>query len=311
MLLLLLLLQGLMLQILLLLLLLFLLQLEVARLREEKRLAGEIFSETICGYEEEIRHLKEAVAAAQQQLQVAKTAAAAAVAAAAAAGARGPGGTHCTRGGPHTQQRGGPEKAAAAAAGGGDGVSSLCVQDAAANPPFAVAASGSNSLVGDHPSPSSRSVASSRSLSDRQLPQEDTDDTADPGGGGPLGSRTLSRKETRTRFESPPEAPEAGPPPRTLPSFFSRRQIVETLDGVRGPSVSYCLFFCLLLGAAYFTAKSMMLLLLLLSLLLLLQQRPLEREQSRGGGGGGPSLPRISGPRSWKALLFSKVRKRP
>lgn len=44
-------------------------QSEVSRLREEKRLAGEIFSETIYDYEEEIKALKKQLAVARQQLQ--------------------------------------------------------------------------------------------------------------------------------------------------------------------------------------------------------------------------------------------------
>ncbi|KAL8427120.1 hypothetical protein Efla_001401 [Eimeria flavescens] len=229
------------------------LQHEVARLRDEKRLAGEIFSETICSYEEEVRHLKEAVAAAQQQLKAAGAAAAGAVAAAAAAGAaaaRGASGAH--------QPDGGEEKSAAAAA---ESVSTTA----------AAAGGGPSTAAAVVQSPSSRSLASSRSFSDRQTQHEDTDDAASVGGSRPGSSGTFRvKKETRsnTRLPSPPEASTsaAGGPPafRGGPSsLLSRKHTSESLDG-----------------------------------------KPQEREQRAGGS----SLPRISGPKSWKALLFSKDR---
>ncbi|KAL8455528.1 hypothetical protein Emag_000657 [Eimeria magna] len=222
------------------------LQHEVARLRDEKRLAGEIFSETICSYEEEVRHLKEAVAAAQQQL---KAAGAAAAAAAAARGSNSHDAARGVGGGPHTHPEGSEDKPAAAAAAAA-AAESASAASAAGHDPFLKAAAaaaaaagtgagrGGGSPGGLLQSPSCRSLASSRSLSDRQTQHDDTDDAAEVGGSR-LSTRRAwaSRKETRsvTRLPSPSETAHLAPggaPRGGGPGFFARKQTTDSLDGV-------------------------------------------------------------------------------
>ncbi|KAL8272636.1 hypothetical protein Esti_003424 [Eimeria stiedai] len=249
------------------------LQHEVARLRDEKRLAGEIFSETICSYEEEVRHLKEAVAAAQQQLKAAG--AAAATAAAQAAAARGSNSHDAARGvggGPHTHLEGSEDKPAAAEpAGAGPAVAHDSALKAAAATATATVTATAAGRSGSSPggllqSPSCRSLASSRSLSDRQTQHDDTDDALEVGGSRHGSSRAWAVKKgirSVTRLPSPSEITHltAGGAPRGgAPGFFSRKQTSESLDG-----------------------------------------KTHDRDHSRGAGS---TLPRFSGPKSWRALLF-------
>ncbi|OEH77275.1 TBC domain-containing protein [Cyclospora cayetanensis] len=175
------------------------LQLEVTRLREEKRLAGEIFAETICSYEDEVRQLKEALATTQQQLRAVVEAAPLAV--------------ERRRQRSHSQPREQHERVA-----GTEGIED------------ATAASSGNSVQGDNSSPRDRSLASSHSMSDRQTKHNQTADTADHET-APVCSRSFSRKWIRTRIGSPPEVSEASAVSRGGAGFFYRKQTSEALDG--------------------------------------------------------------------------------
>ncbi|KAL8438394.1 hypothetical protein ACSSS7_000243 [Eimeria intestinalis] len=200
------------------------------------------FAETICSYEEEVRHLKEAVAAAQQQL---KAAGAAAAAAAAARGSNSQDAAKGVGGGFYAHAEGSEDKSGAAAAAAAESASAgpAAAHDTVWKAAAAAAGSAAGRKGGSPgaflPSPSCRSLASSRSLSDRQTQHDDTDDAAEIGGSRPGSSRAwATKKGTRsvTRLPSPSETAHlaAGGGTRLgAPGFFARKQTAESLDGDR------------------------------------------------------------------------------